>query len=35
MTNATSNRHFWFEKLTDKQHFVKHAALNETIHTRL
>lgn len=26
--------HFWFEELTDKQHFVKDAALDETIHNR-
>ena len=26
--------HFWFEELTDKQHFVKDAALDETIRTR-
>ena len=23
--------HFWFEELTTKQHFAKHAALDETI----
>lgn len=27
--------HFWFEKLTAKHHFVKDAALAETIRTRL
>ena len=26
--------HFWFEELTDKQHFVKDAALDELIRTR-
>ena len=26
--------HFWFEELTPKQHFVKDAALDETIRTR-
>ena len=26
--------HFWFEELTAKQHFVKHAALDETIRAR-
>ena len=26
--------HFWFEELTSKQHFVKDAALDETIRTR-
>ncbi len=26
--------HFWFEELTDKQHFAKDAALDETIRTR-
>ncbi len=26
--------HFWFEELTAKQHFVKDAALDETIRTR-
>ena len=26
--------HFWFEELTDKQHFDKDAALDETIRTR-
>lgn len=26
--------HFWFEKLTTKQHFVKDAALDETIRAR-
>ena len=26
--------HFWFEELTDKQHFVKDAALDETIRMR-
>ena len=26
--------HFWFEELTDKQHFVKDAALDETIRRR-
>ncbi|WP_341905981.1 DUF924 family protein [Polaromonas sp. YR568] len=26
--------HFWFEELTDKQHFVKDLALDETIRTR-
>ena len=26
--------HFWFEKLTDKQHFAKDAALDEAIRTR-
>ena len=26
--------HFWFEELTDKQHFFKDAALDETIRTR-
>mgnify|MGYP003594193973 CR=1 FL=1 len=27
--------HFWFEKLTDKQHFVKDAALDVTIRARI
>ncbi len=26
--------HFWFEELTDKQHFAKDTALDETIRTR-
>jgi uncharacterized protein (DUF924 family) len=26
--------HFWFDELTDKQHFAKDAALDEMIHTR-
>ncbi len=26
--------HFWFEELTAKQHFVKDAALDETIRAR-
>ena len=26
--------HFWFEELTPKQHFVKDAALDETIRAR-
>jgi uncharacterized protein (DUF924 family) len=26
--------HFWFEELTPKQHFVKNAALDETIRAR-
>ena len=26
--------HFWFEELTDKQHFAKDAALDETIRIR-
>ena len=26
--------HFWFTELTPKQHFVKDAALDETIRTR-
>jgi uncharacterized protein (DUF924 family) len=26
--------HFWFKELTPKQHFVKDAALDETIRTR-
>jgi uncharacterized protein (DUF924 family) len=26
--------HFWFEQLTTKQHFVKDAALDETIRPR-
>jgi uncharacterized protein (DUF924 family) len=34
MTHATSVLHFWFEELTPKQHFVKDAALDETIRTR-
>jgi uncharacterized protein (DUF924 family) len=29
-----STLHFWFEKLTPKQHFVKDTALDETIRTR-
>ena len=31
---AQSILHFWFEELTAKQHFAKHAALDETIRTR-
>ena len=31
---AQSILHFWFGELTAKQHFAKHAALDETIHTR-
>jgi uncharacterized protein (DUF924 family) len=34
MSNASSILHFWFEELTPKQHFVKDAALDETIRTR-
>ena len=26
--------HFWFDELTDKQHFVKDAVLDQTIGTR-
>jgi uncharacterized protein (DUF924 family) len=32
---AQSILHFWFEELTAKQHFVKDAALDETIRARL
>jgi uncharacterized protein (DUF924 family) len=32
--HAQSILHFWFEELTAKQHFVKDAALDETIRTR-
>ena len=34
MSNASPILHFWFEELTPKQHFVKDAALDETIRTR-
>jgi uncharacterized protein (DUF924 family) len=34
MTDATSILHFWLEELSPKQHFVKDAALDETIRTR-
>jgi uncharacterized protein (DUF924 family) len=34
MTNATSILNFWLEVLTPKQHFVKDAALDETIRAR-
>ncbi len=32
--HATDILHFWFEELTDKQHFAKDAALDELIRTR-
>ncbi len=32
--NSLSVQHFWFEELTPKQHFVKDAALDETIRAR-
>jgi uncharacterized protein (DUF924 family) len=31
---ATEVLHFWFEELTAKQHFVKDAALDETVRSR-
>ena len=31
---GTATLQFWFEELTDKQHFAKDAALDETIRTR-
>ena len=31
---ATDILHFWFDELTDKQHFAKDAALDEMIRTR-
>ena len=31
---ATDILHFWFDELTDKQHFAKDAALDELIRTR-
>jgi uncharacterized protein (DUF924 family) len=31
---ATDILHFWFDELTEKQHFVKDAALDEMIRTR-
>ena len=34
MIHAQNVLHFWFEELTDKQHFAKDAALDETIRTR-
>ena len=34
MTSPQPILHFWFEELTPKQHFVKDAALDETIRAR-
>jgi uncharacterized protein (DUF924 family) len=34
LINPQEILHFWFEELTPKQHFVKDAALDETIRTR-
>ena len=31
---ATDILHFWFDELTDKQHFAKDTALDELIRTR-